>query len=413
MSPRLSPRLFAPSTVGVHVDERTVRWVRLVGSPDDYRVAALDEQPIAEGDEAAALAALVARRRGQGAVAVSHVDPLLVRHLLVRGQLPNDPAAHADWLSGELHRAGMIGDTHLLSVHAHLTSTTPDGTASDGGTALDLATEAAVEARRRLIANAGLVPAAIVSPWSAIARFSLNGDTTVSTDAGTLALAVWERGIDAVRETLAPRPEEDEAQIPARFAVALALARCGLQPTTAPTFLAASCTAIATAALARARAMRLILAGTLLLALTLAGSTVANVRAATRLTAAESELATLAPQVVALRAAEATLAGRRVAAMPSQRVAASATLHQLALAVPEDVWLDHVAFRADSSAIEIEGNASDEVAIATLLDRLDGSEVFSDARLDEARALYQERATTAQSRRFSVRSRIAPPPARR
>ena len=454
-------RLLRPLSVtaaGIHIVDGYVRWVRVSGSAKAPRLESVDAEPVGD-DELGALAAIVARQRARGTATAIHVDAVFVRHLVARGALPEDLSAHHDWLISELHRAGIAGDPADLAVHARtLTSPLgPDGSPPHelGGTALDLASQVAVTDRQALLIQAGLVPAAIVSPWAAVAQLIEEGtalvvepreDTLVSAHNGVVVgLTSWhsaEIGVaerdDSVGLVVGAGGEELTAleaplcssdvsfsdaplivpagvplrgrELPPGFGLAAALALVAMDPERSASFLGPVGAKAGRAAQARTRAASALLSGVLVLATLLLVATGLQFSAARDADAARAELLAADHRVRALRDAEHELARASTPTAHAQNhsgPASSTVLYELAATLPDDVWLDRLTYRADLSSMELEGAATGDEDVAQLLDRLDASSSFGGARLDESGVrVSPDGAGPASLRRFRMTTGI-------
>ncbi len=448
------------SAAGVHIVDGYVRWVCIDGSVKAPRLRAVDAEPTGD-DEQAALEAIVARQRARGTATAVHVDAVFVRHLVARGALPEDSNAHHDWLLSELHRAGIAGDPTDLAVHARaLTSPLDPEEASphsgeSGGTALDLASQVAVTDRQALLLKAGLVPAAVVSPWAAVAQFIEEGTalvvepgevTVVSAHDGVVAgltsgysTATSEAGRgDSVNVVVGAGGEDPEtpdelsgspdvstsgylrttpagiplrgSELPPGFGLAAVLALVAMEPERSASFLGPAGAQAGRAAQARGRAASVLLSGVFVLAVPLLMAAGWKVSAARDAAAVRAELLAADDRVFELRDAERDLAqaSRPKAQAPNRPgPASSMILYDLASALPDDVWLDRLAYRADVSSVDIEGKATDDEAVAQLLDRLDAASSFGSARLDESGALVSpDGFEPASLRRFRMSTGI-------
>ena len=430
------PRPLSVSAAGVHIVDGWVRWVRIDGSARTSRLRALDAEPVGD-DERSALQTIVARQRAAGTATAIHVDAVFARHLVARGALPEDPRAHHDWLQSELHRAGIVGDPADLAVHARTLSvlSDADGVAvrggETGGTALDLAPQAAVSARQDLLRDAGLVPTAVVSPWAAVAQVLNQGTAlVVEPDENTVVQAhdgvvfeiltsrasptgheqgdVYDLVVGAGGEDrwfaddgssdapeLSPElPLAASSGMPLRgkalppgYGLAAALALVAMDPERSSSFLGAAGAKAGRAAQARGRAVSGLRLAASVLAVSLLTATGWQRWAARDAAAAHSELGAAEHRVRALLDAERELA-RAARPAASVRVRSgspsSVVLYKFASTIPADVWLDRLAYRADSSSMELEGEAVDDEAVARLLDKIDASSYFGEARLEES-----------------------------
>jgi Tfp pilus assembly protein PilN len=154
--------LIRHEAIAVNFGKYAVHWVHLRRTHGGVRTLRVDEEQVSdEGAVPAALSSLVARAGAEGRCVVTSLDPFHARFLTLRAPEFDEPEELASWLTEQAKRQLLDGLPHSEFVFRTMKLAGDAPSHLVACARLD-----AIEARSRLIEEAGLVPSAIMLPAS-------------------------------------------------------------------------------------------------------------------------------------------------------------------------------------------------------------------------------------------------------